>query len=212
MAIVKRYRKQLLVAFAFLQLGYLLALPATRTAFVLLGRAWADPKYTLNVLLAPVLLAAGILFNQRLKALHRRWLEWSLFGTKANLALKPITFRWIWVPYGLMLAACMPLLAFFEELLFRNGTSDWVRGLLWGGLAFGVVHLVSFVTVRMTIYLSLVGVVFVGLYMSGGLVAVFVTHATYNLLALSLITAEQHLSKAPGIFRRVMHSVAAANS
>ncbi len=37
-----------------------------------------------------------------------------------------------------MLAACMPLLALFEELIFLNHTSNWIRGLLWGGLAFGL--------------------------------------------------------------------------
>ncbi len=96
--------------------------------------------------------------------------------------------------YGLMLAASMPLLALFEELIFRNHTSGWITGLLWGGLAFGLLHLISLVSIRMTLYLSLVGVCFVGLYMAGGLMAVFVVHASYNLLALALLIAEEHLN------------------
>lgn len=211
MAFVKRHRKYLIVAFALAQLGYLVTMPATLKAIEVLGEAVTDPRYLPYVVAAPILLGGGIVFNRRLKALGWRWLEWSPGGQSANLALAPIRFRWIWVPYGVMLATCMPLLAFFEEMIFRNGTTGWLRGLLWGGLAFGLVHLASFVSVRMTIYLSLVGIVLVGLYMTGGIIAVFVTHAVYNLLALTLLIAEQHLRRAPQLVRRLTQSAAAAN-
>lgn len=210
MAFVKRHRKYLIVAFALAQLAYLLTMPATLKALQVLGLAVTDPSYLPYALAAPLLLGGGIAFNRRLKALGWRWLEWSPMGHQANLALAPIRFRWIWVPYGAMLALCMPLLAFFEEMIFRMGTTGWIRGLLWGGVAFGLVHLASFVTIRMTIYLSLVGVILVGLYMTGGIIAVFVTHAVYNLLALTLLIAEQHLRRAPGLVRRLTQSAAAA--
>ena len=83
----------------------------------------------------------------------------------------------------------MPFLALVEEWLFRAGTTNWVRGLLWGTLAFGAFHLFSFVTIRMTIYLMLVGAILVELYMVGGIIAVFVVHAVYNLTALGLTLA-----------------------
>ena len=89
------------------------------------------------------------------------------------------------------------MLALFEELIFRNNTSGWVTGLLWGGLAFGLLHLISFVSIRMTLYLSLVGVCFVGLYMAGGLMAVFVVHASYNLLALALLRSGKEVQSFP---------------
>src|SRR5579863_2293067 len=119
----------------------------------LLFRAVASGHYTLAVVLAPLLLAFGVAFNAKLQSLNRRWLEWSPFHVKANLALLPIKWRWVWLPYSLVLAFCMPFLALFEEWLFRYGTTSWVRGLLWGTIAFGAFHLLSLVSVRMAIYL-----------------------------------------------------------
>jgi hypothetical protein len=60
---------------------------------------------------------------------------------------------------------------------------------LWGSLAFGAFHLCSLVSIRMAIYLSLVGAILVCLYMVDGIVAVFVLHAVYNLSALALTVA-----------------------
>jgi hypothetical protein len=158
-------------------------------AATLLLRAVFSGHYTLYVVLAPLLLAFGIAFNTKLQSLNRSWLEWSPFHVKANLALLPIKIRWIWLPYSLLLAFCMPFLALLEEWLFRYGTTNWVKGLLWGTIAFGAFHLFSLVIVRMTIYLTIVGAIFVELYMLEGIVAVFVLHAAYNLSALALTVA-----------------------
>jgi Type II CAAX prenyl endopeptidase Rce1-like len=177
-----------------------------RTASLLL-QAVLSGRYTFCVLLAPVLLAFGVFFNSRLQSLNLGWLEWSPFHVKANVALLPIKARLVWLPYALLLAFCMPFFALIEEILFRAGTTDWVRGLLWGTLAFGLCHLISFVTIRMTIYLTLVGAVFVQLYMLDGLVAVFVLHSVYNLTALALVVAARKrglrgLSDGPPPLRR----------
>jgi hypothetical protein len=160
----------------------------------LLWHAISSGRYTLFVLLAPVLLAAGILFNTKLQSLDRRWLEWSPFHVKSNVALLPIKVRWVWLPYSLALAFVMPFLALLEEWLFRMGTTNWVHGLLWGTIAFGLFHLFSLVSVRMTIYLMLVGAVLVEVYMLYGIVAVWVLHAVYNLSALALTVATRNRS------------------
>ena len=159
-------------------------------AFALLGRAVAH--YPLFALAGPVLLAVGLLFNTRLKRLELGWLEWSPFGFRANLMLRPVQWRWVWLPYALELAFVMPLLAFMEEWIFRAGTTNWVRGLLWGALAFGVAHLLSLVSVRMVVYMTLVGALFVEVYMAAGLLAVFVMHAVYNLTALAALVATRN--------------------
>jgi hypothetical protein len=137
-------------------------------------------------------LAAGILFNTKVQSLNRRWLEWSPFHLKSNIALLPIKVRWLWLPYSLLLAFCMPFLALIEEWLFRMGTTNWVHGLLWGTIAFGLFHLFSLVSIRMTIYLMLVGAVLVEVYMLYGIVAVWVLHAVYNLTALALTVATRN--------------------
>jgi hypothetical protein len=208
--IAQKYKTQLLFVFGVAQLAFLLSLPVSRTAVLLLARAVLSGHYTLYVLLAPCLLAFGVLFNQKLKALDWRWLEWSPWHVKSNFALLPLKSKWLWAPYALLLGTCMPLLAFFEEIIFRNGTTDWVRGALWGALAFGLLHVLSFVTVRMTLYLTLVGAILVQVYMLDGLLAVFVVHACYNLLALTLLIVEVHVNRAPALIRRVLASVATA--
>jgi hypothetical protein len=186
-----------LLVFGVAQLAYLLSMSETRTAGVLLARAVFSGHYTLYVLL---------------KALDWRWLEWSPWHVKSNFALLPLTNKWLWAPYGLLLGACMPLLAFLEEVIFRNGTTNWVRGALWGALAFGLLHILSFVSVRMTLYLTLVGAILVEVYMRDGLLAVFVVHACYNLLALTLLIVEAHVKRAPTLIKRAVASVAAASS
>jgi hypothetical protein len=210
MKILREHKAQLLVVFAVAQLAYLVSMPVSRTAVALLVRAVLSGQYTLYVLLAPCLLVAGVLLNRSLQALDWRWLEWSPWHVKSNLALMPLKNKWLWAPYGLLLGACIPLLAFFEEIIFRSGTTDWVRGALWGSLAFGVLHLVSCVSVRMTVYLTLLGAVLVEVYMLDGLLAVFVVHACYNLLALTLLIAEVHLKRAPTLVQRASASVGAA--
>jgi Type II CAAX prenyl endopeptidase Rce1-like len=155
----------------------------------LLLRAIFSGRYTWCVLLAPALVAFGVFFNAKLQSLNRGWLEWSPFHVKTNVALLPIRVRLVWLPYSLLLAFVMPCLALAEELLFRSGTTDWVRGLLWGSVAFGLFHLFSLVTIRMAIYLMVIGAMFVELYMRYGIVAVFVVHSIYNLVSLALIVA-----------------------
>lgn len=180
-------------------LGYVAVFsPLTKYGVVLVGKAITVGGYAWTVPLAVLLLIFGIAFNAKLKSLQWKWLEWSLFSSKANMALAPIKYRWVWLPYALLLAFCMPLLAFIEEYLFRYGTTNWLRGLLWGTLAFGLLHLLSFVTVRMAIYLCLVGALFVEVYLLQGLTAVWVLHTMYNLIALSLIIADEKL-KGPAL-------------
>jgi hypothetical protein len=202
--------KTLLFIVGVAQLAFLVSMPATRTAGMLLVRAVLSGHYTLYVLLAPCLLAFGVLFNKKVKALHWRWLEWSPWHVQANFAMLPLKNEWLWAPYALLLAICMPLLAFIEEAIFRNGTTGWVRGLLWGAIAFGVFHLLSLVSVRMVIYLTLLGAVLVAVYMQDGLLAAFVVHAVYNLLVLALLIVELHIKRAPTLIRRASRSVDAA--
>lgn len=207
MATVKRHKAVLLLALSVGPLVLLLFLPTTWMVLALFARAAASSQFGPYVLVAPALLAFGLVFNSKLKALDCRWLEWSPFHNKANLALMPLGYRRLWLPYGLMLGCCMPLLALIEEVIFRSGTTNWIRGLLWGGLAFGLLHLLSLVSVRMVIYIGLLGLAFVQVYMLGGLLAVFVVHASYNLLVLSLLIIEAHSPRLGGPLRRLSASV-----
>jgi hypothetical protein len=211
MRALKRHSKMLLLIFGVAQLAYLLSTPYPLTAASLLIRAVLSGHYTLYVLLAPCLLVFGVVFNQRVKALDYRWLEWSPWHVQTNFALMPLRNNWLWVPYAILLGACMPLLAFFEEVIFRNGTTGWVRGLLWGAIAFGLFHLLSLVSIRMAVYLAIVGAVLVAVYLHDGLLAAFVVHAVYNLLVLVLVIVDLHVKRAPGLIRRASRGVYAAS-
>lgn len=171
------------IAALFVQVLVLSVLAWTRTAVLDYAEAVTSGRYLFEIALAPGLLAFGLYFNEKLKALNVPWLEWAPFHVRANVALMPVESRF-WLPYSALLAFCIPVLAFVEEYIFRYGTTGWVRGILWGGLAFGFLHLFSLVSIRMAIYLTLVGLVLVQVYMTYGLLAVFVLHASYNLLAL----------------------------
>ena len=159
---------------------------------VLLVRAVPTGRYLPYALIAPALLAWGLAFNRALDQFKYRWLDWSPFGVRTNVALAPIRWRWVWLPYTALLAFLMPFLALLEELVFRAGTTNWVRGLLWGALAFGLAHFTSLVSVRMVIYLTLVGALLVDAYMVGGLLACFVLHAVYNWIALGVVVATRN--------------------
>jgi hypothetical protein len=74
-------------------------------ALELLGRAVFSGQYLLYVLLAPVLLACGVMFNRKLQALNWRWLEWSPFHVRSNVVLLPIKLKWAWAPYALALGS-----------------------------------------------------------------------------------------------------------
>ena len=194
---VRKHLRLLFVVWLSVECACLLAfMPVSRFAIVVLIRAVLSGRYAWLVPLALLWLALGIAINVMLKSLNWRWLEWSPFKVKGNLMLLPIEWPWLWVPYTALLAACIPILAFLEEFIFRFGTTNWIRGLLWGSLAFGLLHLVSCVSIRMTLYITPVGVFLVELYMRYGLLAVFVVHAVYNLAALFLLVFDQHL-KAP---------------
>ena len=160
-------------------------------AFELLGRAIFSGQYLLYVPLAPVLLACGVKFNQKLQALVGM-ARGSPFHVRSNVVLLPIKLKWAWAPYALALAFVMPFLALLEEWIFRAGTTNWVRGLLIRDVGVRrLPHLFSFVSMRMVVYLTLVGALFVQVYLAAGIIAVFVLHATYNLTALGL-TGRDH--------------------
>ena len=147
----------------------------------LFGRALL--VYLPYVLLAPVLLRCAVVFNRKLRAIDHPLLEWSAFGVKANMTLIPIRWRYVGLPYVAALMVTVPYLALVEEWLFRT------HGIFIAVVVFGAVHITMCVTVRMTIWIMIVGAVLWGCYCVGGLGAAFVVHAVYNLCAIALVTA-----------------------
>ena len=121
--------------------------------------------------------------------LNQPWLEWAPFHSKTNLLYDPLKSR-LWPLYVALLAFSMPVMAFIEEWIFRYGTHNWIRGFLWGSLAFGLVHIFSMIPVRSVIYCCIMGAIFVEIYMLHGFGAVFVLHTVYNFMALTFVIIE----------------------
>jgi hypothetical protein len=169
----------------------LVVLPATRYWVMFFINLWLGNigRYEWTVGLAVVMLLCVHLLNTKLKQLHNKWLEWSLFGVKANVSLLPLERKWSGLAYAALLYCCIPTMACFEEAIFRT-SNHTIEKLLWGVLAFGFAHLLALVTVRMACVLALLGGVLVVVYQVDGLVGACMVHATYNLITLSVIVFE----------------------
>ncbi len=134
----------------------------------------------------PLLLACGIAFNMRLNKFRMRLLDWAPFRIQTNIVLWPILKSRFWLLYTAVLCILVPLFAFAEELIFRAQPFEIVIRVIWGSLIFGLAHLTSFVSLRMCLYLSVLGLVFVGVYALGGFWVVWTLHSAYNWSAIGL--------------------------
>lgn len=154
--------------------------------------------------------------DEKLKSLDKRWLEWSLFGAKANITVMPFglkkrTGAAIAVVYTLLLLFSVPLIAYIEEWMFRDMVGNWFTSgksyspratvilaglaLVWAGLVFGMVHMFALVTVRMGLCLSVFGAVLLGLYMVVGLWGVAAFHITHNLVFIAWVMFDLRLKE-----------------
>jgi hypothetical protein len=144
--------------------------------------------------------------NNKLMSFNIRWLEWSLFGTKANISVTPLNLKQrkhigIVVVYTLLLLYSVPLVAYIEEWLFRGMVGAWFTSgesysplstailtglaLVWAGLVFGMVHMFALVTVRMGLCLSVFGAALLGIYLVAGLWGAVAFHITHNLVVIA---------------------------
>jgi hypothetical protein len=159
---------------------------------------------------AGLLLWLSIVIERGLERRQLALLEWSPWGVKANINEIPIRIRGFGWLYLCLLAYCVPLLAWFEELVFRRHPANWVWGFWVGIVAFGVAHLLACVSVRMIISISFAGGGLVVVYMMAGFWAAVNVHATFNLIALGWIAYEVKLSAVVALtrirFRDVLRS------
>ena len=165
---------------------------------------FGQAAWKLTIPFALICLIGVIALNGSLIRLDRRWLEFSLYKSKENSSLMPLTFHpIIRVAYLTALGVCVVFLAMVEEYIFRSLWTGWVGVVLFGGVAFGLVHMIVGVTVRMAINNGLLGIVLGVIYtlmspqIGAGVAlwSVTVIHATYNYMALAWIVYELHFQK-----------------
>lgn len=103
-----------------------------------------------------------------------------------NIILEPLAYRWLAVPFLLLLLFVLPSLAAAEERLFRQGTRGWRQGLV-RSLIFGLAHWPMGIPLGAALALSIGGLWFTYQYFRGGVARSTIYHLTYNLLAILLI-------------------------
>ena len=145
--------------------------------------------------LAFLMLVSNVMLDQRLRRLNYAVLEWSPFGVKANINELPIKLKYLGWTYAVLLGYCVPIMAWFEEYIFRNRGANWLWGLSVGVFAFAAAHLVACVSVRMLFCLALAGGELVIVYMMSGFWAAVLTHATFNFIAIAWILYELRLQQ-----------------
>lgn len=217
----------LVVTFMSLSFASLLVLPDTRSMvhrsamiYLNLMGSWIA---WLIIPGAVLTLRYVIKLDNKLRSLDKRWLEWSPFNVKMNIAAVPISVKYLGIPYVLILLYSLPFMAWVEEMLFRYTVDNWLMpnapssvlhwvmlgcvGLLWSGLVFGVVHLVSLVTIRMTLCLSFAGVVLLAVYLvTSNIWVATAFHATYNIIAVGWIVFElRHKEQLQELLGNVEH-------
>ena len=179
--------------------------------------------YGLSVLGAVVAIPSLMLvitLNNRLITANKKILETSLFKWKKNFSLAVLTSHWASATvYVIAMLVAIPVLAYYEEWIFRSLLTGPIAVLLWGGVAFGFVHMLVGVTVRMALCNGLLGL-FLGVAYSvlvpslgeeSALWFVTVVHATYNYLALAVIVYEVRLQRYVCVFLDGDHWLARAS-
>jgi hypothetical protein len=108
-------------------------------------------------------------------------------GGAANVLLEPLSYRWLAVPFVGLLLFLLPRLALTEERIFRSGTRTWRQG-IYRSLIFGLAHLPMGIPLGAALGLSIGGLWFTRQYFRGGVQLAAVSHLTYNLVALCIIS------------------------
>ena len=91
--------------------------------------------------------------------------------------------KWLWVPFLVLLILNVPVLAAFEEIIFRNGKAGIPTIVLWSFL-FAVVHFVAGYRVVSVPFIFIIGLWLGAHYVNGGLHEAVIHHVAMNLIGM----------------------------
>lgn len=116
-------------------------------------------------------------------------IRWRLF--RRNINFVPMDYWFLRVPFLVLLYLNLPVLAWIEEFIFREGFGTWPQRTLvqslWRSLTFGFAHMLGGVTVGSCLALTVGGLWFSLLYWYGGLPLATLGHLVCNLIGLTLM-------------------------
>lgn len=141
------------------------------------------------VIIALVIGAVAVLEKINSPVLQFSWL--SLFGGKSddvgeNINLSPAKIPVVGVVFLAAILFNLPTLAYYEEMIFRQGLESYNQAALWS-LIFGLCHCLAGVSIAIGLALSIGGMWFSSLYLQGTLADAITGHTAYNLIVVSLI-------------------------
>jgi hypothetical protein len=135
--------------------------------------------------------------NSLMNRLGNRVLEWRLFPRNINFI--PLDYLILQVPFVVLLYFNLPMLAFLEEYVFRDGfgkypIQSW-EDVFWRSVLFGLVHLISGCRIRECLAIIVGGMWFGYQYLLGGLYASTLAHFTCNALELTYMLGKWVITK-----------------
>lgn len=132
----------------------------------LLPRAWI-PALIAALLALAVTLGLGAVITLAPPASPLSWSLGSLFHVGADAGMNgfavPLGVPWLAALYAPPALLALPLLAWWEEDIFRRGTRGWRSALVRSAL-FGLLHITAGVTLGACCALGAAGLVFTGVY------------------------------------------------
>lgn len=132
-----------------------------------------------------------------MKRMGNRVLEWRLFSRNINFL--PLDYPLLRVPFVILLYFNLPMLAFLEEYIFRNGfdrfpVQNW-EDVFWRSVLFGLVHLISGCRMRECLAIIVGGIWFGYQFMLGGLAAATLAHFACNAIELTYMLAKWTITR-----------------
>lgn len=103
-----------------------------------------------------------------------------------NLALLPLTIKFLGLVYAVLLILNLPLLAYGEEEDYRKDTRDWVHA-VYRSFRFGLVHCTAGIPMFAGIALGISGLWLSYHYFKGGVERSTAHHLTYNLIIITIL-------------------------
>lgn len=103
-----------------------------------------------------------------------------------NLNFAPTEIRFVGPIYLALLMFDLPVIAFTEEMIFRQGTASWPEAIV-RSLLFGFVHMLVGVPLFAVASLSVAGLWFSYFYFEGGVELSTLHHTTYDFIVVGLI-------------------------
>jgi hypothetical protein len=146
-----------------------------------------------TMLTAPLMIVFALFLGWQI---HLRWprLDWAPLGLETGITMSLSTNKrlLVWAPCTALMLWNMPILAFYEEVIFRNWGSRTILGaILIGGVLFGAVHFTGLVAIRETVIASIGGLILFGAFRIGGLGASWDLHTSFNLQVMLFILVMQ---------------------